>query len=554
VAVLTAAVLAMVAGTIALYHRTGSLPPAEQIIDDPAGIDDTHLEIPKADTTSWVRHYLPERCANGINLMLFRRTVPMLLDMNGRLLHYWPMLRATGRARLDEQGHITILGQDEHLKEYDWHGNLTWSFKPSPEGDFPHHDFIRLANGSYLLPVRSMSSGTDYLLEVDRQARVTWQWRSRDHLETDFPYHDRSSEDPVHINSVHELPPNRWYEAGDRRFRPGNILVSARHLDCIFIIDRPSGEVVWSYREGLDRQHEARMVVGGRFDGMIVVFNNRTSNRVAFRSSTVQIIDPVAGKVIWDYTAANFFSSVAGSQVALPNGNLMISSSHGGRIFEIDMDGNLVWQYVPAAILPMRPERYSFDHCPQLAALDYQSPQPVITQEPYIDKELYAFDTVDQLEVVTLDGVQRTLLPISSSNSCRNIWLPARATMIVKYGLDKHRLFGCRLSARFRATLQPQGSDQTLLLVDDRISSDSDQLWRRSATKLADLAWQRAELCLSIEEVDAPLVTAWQERQALRWARPVVYIGKPRVQRPAKVSKQVEALQRKQLEALGYIE
>jgi outer membrane protein assembly factor BamB len=550
VAILAAVVSAVLVAAIVLY-RTGSMQSANQIIDDPESLDDIHLEIPELDTTRWVQHYLPERCFNGVNLLLFRRRVPMLLDMNGRLLHYWPKLRATGRVRLDEQGRVTIIGRDDRLKEYDWHGKLTWSFKPSPAGDFPHHDFIRLANGSYLVPVRSMRLGTDYLVEVDRQSQVVWQWQSYDYLETDFPYHDRSTNDPVHINSVHELPANRWYEAGDQRFRPGNILVSARHLDCIFIIDRRSGEVVWTFREGLDRQHEARMVDGGPYDDMIVVFNNRTNDRVAYRSTKVQIIDPLTGEIIWDYGADSFFSSVAGSQVVLPNGNLLISSSHGGRVFEIDLDGKLVWQYVPI-LLPMRAERYSFDHCPQLAELSYKAPQPVISQEPFIDKELTTFAIVDEREAMLLHGAQRQL--VQDGNGCRTVWLPARANMRVNYGINPRWLFGRRLSARFRATLQPEGSGQALLLVDDRVSSDSEQLWRRSTTKLSDLAWQRAELCLSIDEIDGPLVTAWRERQALRWGNPHVYIGKPWKNKPSKVSKQVEEHQRKQLEALGYIE
>jgi hypothetical protein len=539
--------LAVVVAAI-VYLRAGSW---QSTIDDPAFIDDTHLEIPGLDTTSWIQHYLPERCSNGVNLLLFRRTVPMLLDMNGRLLHYWPMLRATGRVRLDEQGRVTIIGRDEALKEYDWHGKLTWSYKPSSMGDFPHHDFIRLANGSYLVPVRSMRSGTDYLVEVDRQSKVVWRWRSRDYLETDFPYYDQTSRDPVHINSVHELPPNRWYETGDQRFRPGNILVSARHLDCVFIIDKSSGEVVWRFREGLDRQHEARMIVGGPYDGMIVIFNNRPNDRIAYRSSTVQVIDPLTGKVVWDYAAANFFSSVAGSQVVLPNGNLLISSSHGGRIFEIDRDGNLVWQYAPGW-LPMRAERYSFNHCPQLAEISLQPPQQIIATEPFIDKELYTFAIVDERETIQLHGAPHQLT--KSSNGCCTIWLPARASMRINYGIDPRGLYGRGLSARFRATLQPEGSSQALQLVDDRVSSDSDQLWRKSITTLRDLAWQRAELCLSVDEIDGPLVTATQELQALRWSNPNIFIGKPGKHKPTKVSKQLEAQQRKQLEALGYIE
>ena len=50
-----------------------------------------------------------------------------------------------------------------------------------------------------------------------------------------FPDRDRRYPDPTHINSVFELTDNRWFDAGDGRFRPGNVLVSARNLNAIFI-------------------------------------------------------------------------------------------------------------------------------------------------------------------------------------------------------------------------------------------------------------------------------------------------------------------------------
>jgi len=39
--------------------------------------------------------------------------------------------------------------------------------------------------------------------------------------------------------------------------------VSARNLDALYIVARPGGEVVWTYGEGLDWQHEARMIPDG---------------------------------------------------------------------------------------------------------------------------------------------------------------------------------------------------------------------------------------------------------------------------------------------------
>jgi hypothetical protein len=42
------------------------------------------------------------------------------------------------------------------------------------------------------------------------------------------------------------LGPNKWHEAGDRRFDPDNILIDSREANFIVIIDKQSGKVVWS--------------------------------------------------------------------------------------------------------------------------------------------------------------------------------------------------------------------------------------------------------------------------------------------------------------------
>ena len=49
------------------------------------------------------------------------------------------------------------------------------------------------------------------------------------------------------MNSVAPLPENKWYDAGDDRFKPGNILLNARNIDTIYIIDKQTKKIVWEY-------------------------------------------------------------------------------------------------------------------------------------------------------------------------------------------------------------------------------------------------------------------------------------------------------------------
>ena len=61
--------------------------------DDAADLNNIHLDlanIDDLDPTSWVRQYRPEASAGGYTLVLYRRRVPMVIDMNSRIVHVWP--------------------------------------------------------------------------------------------------------------------------------------------------------------------------------------------------------------------------------------------------------------------------------------------------------------------------------------------------------------------------------------------------------------------------------------------------------------------------------
>ena len=98
----------------------------------------------------------------------------------------------------------------------------------------------------------------DYLVEVAWNGDVLWEWLASDHVdelgfseEARNTIHrsvnwndDRNSADWLHINAASYVGPNRWYDEGDARFHPDNILWSSRESNIIAIIDR-SGSVVW---------------------------------------------------------------------------------------------------------------------------------------------------------------------------------------------------------------------------------------------------------------------------------------------------------------------
>ena len=520
-------------------------------IDDPAQLDELHLELADLDPTSWVRRYRPGKASSGFNLVLYRRRVPMIIDMNGNIVHVWPRVRAIGRARLLRDGRLAVIGTDNLIKEYDWDGNLTWFFQLPQKGEFPHHDLHKLDNGNYLILGNDITTHADYLWEVNEEKEIVWEWWSLDHLE-DFPTWDLESPDPIHSNSIQALPPNRWFEGGDERFRPGNILVSGRNLDTIFIIDRLTGEVVWTYSDSLDRQHEAVMVSEDLLDaGLILVFNNGLEDRYAYRSSAVQAIGPVAAEVVWEHRSENFFSSVGGTVQPVAKNTILITSSQGGRVFEIMSDGQFVWELAPP-FKPMRVARIPYDHCPQLGALN-RSPEARVRPEnrkPYIDHDLYRFEFLPQTEERMIEGREKRLL--RSLDACRELLMPVGPSLRVEFGLDKDRLDGRDLHARFQLTVATDGQSPETLM-DVSVDASDEKIWRRRSINLERYELRRLTMCLWTSVEGAP----GDGEQAAAWANPSIHSRRERlaqVDRRRRITDQERRVREQNLAALGYVE
>jgi hypothetical protein len=494
---------------------------------------------------------MPNKSYAGFNLGLYQRRVPIIFDMQGRIVHSWPGVRAVGRVRLDHQGRLAVIGADNLVKEYDWDGNLTWHYQLPDAHDFPHHDLIVMANGNFLILAHDGHSHADYLYEVNREGEVVWQWWSVDHRGA-FPAWDESGNDPTHSNSIRELPPNPWFADGDERFRPGNILVSSRSLCTLFIIDRSSGDVVWQYSDGLDHQHEAVMIEEGQSGaGLIMVFNNGRDSLNAYRRTRVQAINPVSGTVEWEYSSKFFYSTIGGTAQLLPNNNVLVTSSHGGRAFEIRPRGRIVWEWAPP-YKPMRLLRLAPDHCPQLAAIVPQAVHEVAadSSRPFVDDDLFGFALPEEVERRKVADHERKVVP--ENQGCRKILVPPDAILRVEYGIDRDLEWPEWLEGRFE--LWVRGGGENRKLVDANLGGSVDS-WYRSRTpiSLADLAYRKVEMC-----VEASVVEGDQDAvDQLVWGNPVIESTSQltRGQPAAKpITEQERQLQERQLKALGYVD
>ena len=190
--------------------------------------------------------------------------------------------------------------------------------------------------------------------------------------------------DWVHMNSISYLGPNKWFDMGDDRFHPENIIWDGRQTNHIAIIDKKTGKLVWQVgpeyiaTEALRKlgqiigQHQAHMIPRGLpGEGNILVYDNGGRAGYGARNpgaptglsyarrdySRVLEFDPTTLEIVWQYTpleagflgyehASHFYSvSISGVQ-RLPNGNTLICEGQAGRLLEVTREHETVWEYL----------------------------------------------------------------------------------------------------------------------------------------------------------------------------------------------------------------
>jgi hypothetical protein len=379
--------------------------------------------------------YAPSKTWNGYTVFVAPESEgAIVIDMNGRTVKVWSGLSgvAGGPARILPGGYVVAGTGDgaPHqeaiaLVQLDWNGREVWHFDRNEQiegGDGQmvwsarqHHDWQRpsfaagyfapggqpaVSSGPTLLLTHTNLSNPkvsdrrledDRLIEIAWDGTVLWDWRASDHVD-ELGFADdargvirqaigfnraRDSYDWLHINAASYIGPNHWFEEGDSRFAPDNVLVSSRESNIMAIVSR-SGAIVWrmgpDYRasDALSQlgqiigQHNPHIIPRGLPGaGNLLVFDNGGAagygaanpaapdgrNAVRRGSSRVVEVNPVTFAKVWEYSVAGaesyrFFSHYVSGAQRLANGNTMITEGADGRIFEVTSTGEIVWEYV----------------------------------------------------------------------------------------------------------------------------------------------------------------------------------------------------------------
>jgi Arylsulfotransferase (ASST) len=376
--------------------------------------------------------YKPEKSYNSYVLYSSPNSKTYLIDMNGNEVHQWAYIGFPSEiidplASGGKLGHILLqlengsgpwsgIFNNKVIGEMDWQGNVVWKWgKEAPDGEArQNHDIHRMANGNTLLlstvdhiipDVSNKSIDDQSIYEVNAQGKIVWTWNAGEHI-NEFGFSPagrdllrkafaagRKGHGFLTINDMQPVGTNKWFNAGDRRFHPDNIVIDSREASFIAIIEKTTGKIVWRLgpdfdQEGPDSknasfvnavnlrprlstkvprpvdrfsgQHDAHIIPEGLPGaGNLLVFDNQGASgfpptRLASQlGSRVLEIDPIKNEIVWQYTALNsnqpiwnFYSSFISSARRLPNGNTLIDEGMNGRIFQVTPSGEIVWEFV----------------------------------------------------------------------------------------------------------------------------------------------------------------------------------------------------------------
>ena len=324
-----------------------------------------------------VREVQPARISPGLTMASGRwresdwEPSVRLMDLAGRTLHerifkptelFGEPFKSVHGFQLLSGGEIVVNIAYAGTVRADACGNVLWKLDSGS-----HHSIIRDDDGSFWISANDPTPTShpvweiagpgrvyhDKILHVSGDGRILQEIGILDVLaaaEQTIPYLIRHQEgsDITHLNDVEPLsdamaPQYPLFDSGD-------LLVSVKHLNLIFVFDPASGAVKWHASEPFIQQHDPDFVG----DGWIGVFDNHedgTPRGERLGGSRIVLLQAHTDSIIEIFPtplSEPFYTPTQGTWQKLTNGNLLLSESRAGRVVEVAPDGQTVWDWVIA--------------------------------------------------------------------------------------------------------------------------------------------------------------------------------------------------------------
>ncbi len=158
-------------------------------------------------------------------------------------------------------------------------------------------------------------------------------------------------DDVMHLNDAEVL--SAGMADAFPMFEAGDILLSSRHFNQLWVLDRKTKTIKWWLMGPTIGQHDPDF----QADGTITVFDNRPGgdateangfkgHRGGSRIITVNPADK-SHRVLYASDERNtFYTPYRGKHQVLPNGNILITETDAGRAFEVTPEGEVVWSFI----------------------------------------------------------------------------------------------------------------------------------------------------------------------------------------------------------------
>lgn len=145
-------------------------------------------------------------------------------------------------------------------------------------------------------------------------------------------------DDPFHLNDVEPLGAAMAQHFA--QFTAGDLLVSARELNLVFVVDPATAKIKWWRAGATIRQHDPDFGA----DGVISVFNNRMGRGL----SAITGLDPrsQATSTLVEGAEYDFYSRIRGKHQRLPNGGVLVVSAQQARVLELDENGAIALEFL----------------------------------------------------------------------------------------------------------------------------------------------------------------------------------------------------------------
>ncbi len=250
-------------------------------------------------------------------------------------------------------------------------------------GDADLHDFELLANGNAMLlayrkrqvDLTEFGGPADGLVwdtviaERTPDGETVWEWDGADHMDlADVPAQQAEAQLTIEPPGVADYAHPNSLEI----FDDGDVLVSIRHYDCLYRVDRESRDIVWTFGgpncakndfeisgdpfDGPSHQHDATLLDNGN----LMIFDNgnlRQGDEQVSRVVEYEIDEEAkTAELVWSHDDSRY-AEIMGSAERLENGNTLIGwgdlndpvitevTAEGDEVFSVSVpDGQLVYR------------------------------------------------------------------------------------------------------------------------------------------------------------------------------------------------------------------